>query len=317
MPSAWDNTAKQMRLFNTAEAERRSVMTEKLVTIMTGTKADCMRMSNGMAVCTVQPSPQNKERDPNGQWELLGPNGGAANGADSADEMQRLRDCVRTLQAERDDAVGVVSILYAALDDASHVVVAGEDEDCAYQADLEAGRALLDRMNHAAGPYEKRLNGGRTDACSAPSDLLAFVEKVSCLKKWGEMDDEGQPFEPSDGVDDSHSCLMDLIDEARGLLACQPQPIEPGNANDMSIARFMDVNLLDIIGDYITPDEVEEWRWIRSVASFAHRKNGEAPGVWEFLVNMAMPLDNIPPKLAPVIEAAQNRGAEYILFHQG
>lgn len=46
---------------------------------------------------------------------------------------------------------------------------------------------------------------------------LAFVRKVAELKKWGELDEEGNPFEPSDGGDDSHSCLMGLIDEARDI----------------------------------------------------------------------------------------------------
>lgn len=46
---------------------------------------------------------------------------------------------------------------------------------------------------------------------------LAFVRKVAELKKWGELDEEGEPFEPSDGVEDSHDCLMDLIDEARDI----------------------------------------------------------------------------------------------------
>lgn len=43
----------------------------------------------------------------------------------------------------------------------------------------------------------------------------AFVKRIASLKKWGEPDENGKPFEPSDGLDDSHSCLMDLIDEAR------------------------------------------------------------------------------------------------------
>lgn len=50
---------------------------------------------------------------------------------------------------------------------------------------------------------------------------LEFVAKVANYKKWGEPDEDndGEPFEPSDGLDDSHSCLMDLIDEAREIMA--------------------------------------------------------------------------------------------------
>jgi hypothetical protein len=46
---------------------------------------------------------------------------------------------------------------------------------------------------------------------------IRFVSKVANLKKRGEPDKEGKPFEPSDGIDDSHSCLMDLIDDARDI----------------------------------------------------------------------------------------------------
>lgn len=45
----------------------------------------------------------------------------------------------------------------------------------------------------------------------------AFVKRIASLKKWGEPDENGNSFEPSDGLDDSHSCLMELIDEARGI----------------------------------------------------------------------------------------------------
>ena len=48
---------------------------------------------------------------------------------------------------------------------------------------------------------------------------LAFVEKVASLKKWGEPDpgNDDEPFEPSDGLDDSHDYLMGLIDMARDI----------------------------------------------------------------------------------------------------
>lgn len=46
-----------------------------------------------------------------------------------------------------------------------------------------------------------------------------FVERVAELKKWGEPDSEGKAFEPSDGLEDSHTCLMDLIDDARDVVA--------------------------------------------------------------------------------------------------
>lgn len=53
-------------------------------------------------------------------------------------------------------------------------------------------------------------------------NIWAFVEKVAGLKLWGETDENGASFEPSDGVDDSHSCLMELIEEARCIIDGAP-----------------------------------------------------------------------------------------------
>lgn len=184
------------------------------------------------------------------------------------------------------------------------------------------------------------------NAHSSPSKLLEFAQKVSLLKKWGEPDEDGEPFEPSDGVDDSHSCLMDLIDEARDLLEptqpeltsyCQqvcgggqcgagpvcmygvdPKTEMPAESkDDLLVGRIAHIDMRSIVGDYNSPSDVAEWQWIQSVASFAHRDNGTAPGVWEFMLNLALTLDNIPPRLEPVLDASRREGAEYALFYQG
>lgn len=70
---------------------------------------------------------------------------------------------------------------------------------------LEAALALmLERANQA-------LEAQRA------ANAVQFVQRVAGLLKFGEPDEDGEPFDPSDGVDDSHCCLMDLIDEAREL----------------------------------------------------------------------------------------------------
>jgi hypothetical protein len=38
-----------------------------------------------------------------------------------------------------------------------------------------------------------------------------FVQSIASLKRWGEPDGQGRPFVPSDGLEDSHTCLMALI----------------------------------------------------------------------------------------------------------
>jgi hypothetical protein len=54
-----------------------------------------------------------------------------------------LQARISELEQQLADAKVTVGILYHALDDASSVVDAGDDEDYAYQAELETGAALL------------------------------------------------------------------------------------------------------------------------------------------------------------------------------
>ncbi|MHB8409567.1 MAG: hypothetical protein ACYDHY_15995 [Acidiferrobacterales bacterium] len=42
-----------------------------------------------------------------------------------------------------------------------------------------------------------------------------FTRAVADMTKWGEMEEDGNLFQPSEGTDDSHICLMLRIDEAR------------------------------------------------------------------------------------------------------
>ena len=46
---------------------------------------------------------------------------------------------------------------------------------------------------------------------------MALSRRLAALRKWGEPDEDEQPFNPSDGLQDSHDCLMGLIDEARAV----------------------------------------------------------------------------------------------------
>lgn len=50
-------------------------------------------------------------------------------------------------------------------------------------------------------------------------EAQSFTRQVAELGLWGEACPEngGRPFEPCDGVDDSHACLMDLVRQARRI----------------------------------------------------------------------------------------------------
>lgn len=90
------------------------------------------------------------------------------------------------------------------------------------------------------------------------------------------------------------------------------QPLDPTLEG-----QVIEVNLLDVLPDYEDPDDMPEWRWIESNASFAHRLNGQEAGVWEFMISLNRQLIDIPRRLRSIFRAAQERHARYILFHQG
>ncbi|MDE3021375.1 MAG: hypothetical protein KGI54_05900 [Pseudomonadota bacterium] len=90
----------------------------------------------------------------------------------------------------------------------------------------------------------------------------------------------------------------------------------------VEIEKIASILVQDAIGDYDTPDNVVEWKWIRQNASFSHKQNGEH-GVYEFILNLSrlgvggIPIASVPEKLRPYIDDAIKRGVAYMIFHQG
>ncbi|MEX3984288.1 hypothetical protein AB4Y45_35615 [Paraburkholderia sp. EG287A] len=76
------------------------------------------------------------------------------------------------------------------------------------------------------------------------------------------------------------------------------------------------VMMQDIVGDYDVPDNVPEWSWVETNASFQHIQNGQH-GVWEFILNLSLSFEDIPEKLQPTIAAARAKHCAYLAFHQG
>jgi hypothetical protein len=67
---------------------------------------------------------------------------------------------------------------------------------------------------------------------------------------------------------------------------------------------------------YDTPDEVSEWSWLETHASYKHTGNGHA-GIWEFMLNMANEFIDVPARLEKYITEAKQKNIAYLLFHQG
>lgn len=86
-------------------------------------------------------------------------------------------------------------------------------------------------------------------------------------------------------------------------------------ANSATVAS---VQMQDVLfEDYDEPESVPEWVWIRDNASYAHVKNGQGAGVFEFMLNLAMDFQNVPETLASIIDEARHKGFGFVLFHQG
>lgn len=91
-----------------------------------------------------------------------------------------------------------------------------------------------------------------------------------------------------------------------------PADLQPAGG----VGLVLSVVMQDVVGDYDTPDRIPEWQWIARNASLAHKDNGRA-GVWEFMLNLAPPVEGAPGKLRDLVSRARSHGYAYILFHQG
>lgn len=84
-----------------------------------------------------------------------------------------------------------------------------------------------------------------------------------------------------------------------------------------NIEEIGSVMMQEIIGDYEVPDGIPEWAWVEDKASFAHQRNGEPGGVWEFVLNLSNELTGVPDSLRPVLVEARAKHLSYLIFHQG
>jgi hypothetical protein len=77
----------------------------------------------------------------------------------------------------------------------------------------------------------------RPEKTKTEADL--FVENVAHLKKWGEPDENGVPFAPSENHVDSHDCLMSLVDKARAItFRNNPTPYDAIARTSLATAAF-------------------------------------------------------------------------------
>jgi hypothetical protein len=111
--------------------------------------------------------------------------------------------------------------------------------------------------------------------------------------------------------------LLKRLDEARAAAAALARPQDAGAEvlPGATEAEIMSVDMPSLLGgDYEAADTVPECVWVREHASFTHVN---APETWEYVLNLANDLADVPEKLVPVIEKARREHMAYIVFHQG
>lgn len=96
-------------------------------------------------------------------------------------------------------------------------------------------------------------------------------------------------------------------------------PIESPNPvfGDANVETIVSVEMQSIIGEYVVPENMAEWDWVKAHATFAHTENNVGPGVYEFIINPHLTFEDVPEHLAPLFQAAREENKSYILFHQG
>lgn len=89
-----------------------------------------------------------------------------------------------------------------------------------------------------------------------------FVDRIAELQKWEYSNDSaghvGECEPPSDGYDDSHSCLMNLIEEARELSGMSKRPIVTSDTtedqgNEVIAAAYLKQAMA------MSTDELDDW----------------------------------------------------------
>lgn len=93
-------------------------------------------------------------------------------------------------------------------------------------------------------------------------------------------------------------------------------PATPDPLAGHSVMQMLDVAMSSIIGDYDDADLVPEWQWVKQRASHEH-VGVKDDFAYEFTLNLAMELNDIPPALQPLLTAAQLVSVNYILFYNG
>lgn len=122
---------------------------------------------------------------------------------------------------------------------------------------------------------------------------------------------------------DKRAAWGDRLQESQAVIAEDLAAIDHAIAgipvlSGMGACAMASVNMDQVLeSGYDTPEQVPEWAWVETHASFSHRGNRQEQGVFDFIINLALTFEDVPTRLQPVLENARAGGYAYLLFHQG
>jgi hypothetical protein len=84
--------------------------------------------------------------------------------------------------------------------------------------------------------------------------------------------------------------------------------------------KVFDLEMMDAVGEYDDPEEVEEWAWVEQNASYAHTDKEEF-GAFDYILSLCKfegaGANDIPANLKPFFEQAAEQDCTYMMIHQG
>jgi hypothetical protein len=150
---------------------------------------------------------------------------------------------------------------------------------------------------------------------------LLNVSTLHCdeLKRIGH-DDVAAALQLAATLDAEYIKIDDAPQIRTGLLKIYPfESGDPGpevlpGATRMEVLDF-NINTIEPAGDDISTAPLR--KWVESVASYWPSDAKQSAGGWDYVVNLAMDLGEIPEPLQYLVSKARAKGFCYIVFHQG
>lgn len=159
---------------------------------------------------------------------------------------------------------------------------------------------------------------GDNEETAGLSYLVKLTEQGIAEGRWIDDDFYCNDHEGEE-VRISFYSLQRISNDLQAGLVAQSKPADDAEKEVLPGAtrqEIMHLLMQDAVGEYETPDQVPEWKWVEQHACYEHIRNGQM-GIWEFVINLSSSLPQVPDKLKATIREAREGGFAYLIVHQG